>query len=198
MAPQTSLFLAPADPRQTPSITGLVDVLRELAIIDTPLAAHTYLAGDGFMRHIVFAGCSPQLRLTPPADDGSPFCHIALHGPFPQPHLVTGPNTVKPRCPHCRARINDWRAQLASAAETGGIATCPGCSARVAAYALDWRGHALGARVLIEMRNVFPGEASPSDQLLDALRRYSGDPWRYAWAAWLPTEAERDTGPTMI
>ena len=119
-----------------------------------------------------------------PADGSRRFCHVALHGPFETPRLVTGPNTVKPRCPHCRARFDDWRERLDDW-RSGKTATCTRCGETWPAYALDWREHAIGGRVLVELRNVFPGEATPSDLLLRRLGEATGMPWRYAWAACL-------------
>jgi hypothetical protein len=62
---------------------------------------------------------------------------------------------------------------------------CAGCDRSWSIHELDWRAHAISGRVLIELRNVFPGEASPSDLLLKCLQEQSGEPWRYAWAAYL-------------
>jgi hypothetical protein len=60
---------------------------------------------------------------------------------------------------------------------------------------LDWRQHALCGRLLIELRNVFPGEAAPSDTLLRELRLATGSDWRFAWAGYLAA-ANEDARPT--
>ena len=109
---------------------------------------------------------------------------MALHGPFELPRLVTGPNTVKPRCPGCRGRFDDWRDRLPGW-QSGEPAICTGCGGSWPAWALDWREHAIGGRVLVELRNVFPGEAIPSDLLLRRLKEATAIRWRYAWAAYL-------------
>jgi hypothetical protein len=184
MSALTSLFLAPADPLACPDPKRVADVLRTLAISGDALGAQLYAAGEGFARHVVFAGCSPHLVMEPPAEGSRRFCHVALHGPFETPRLVTGPNTVKPRCPHCRARFDDWRDRLA-AWEAGEAAHCRACGNRSAPHELDWREHAINGRLLVELRNVFPGEASPSDLLLQQLAAATGIPWRHAWAAYL-------------
>jgi len=180
----TSLFLAPADVNATPGMTALVALLKELEIIADPLGPTTYVAGDGFAQHVVFAGCSPHLVMQPAADGNPAFCHVGVHGPFPSPRLVTGPNTVKPRCPQCRGRFVDWREQL-STWSAGGAAVCRECGYTGAATRLDWRQHAIAGRVLLEMRNVFPGEATPSDRLVRRLEETFNQPWRYAWAGML-------------
>ena len=94
MSALTSLFLAPADPLACPDREAVADVLQTLAISGRALGDRIYAAGEGFARHVVFAGCSPYLVMEPPADGSRRFCHVALHGPFATPRLVTGPNTV--------------------------------------------------------------------------------------------------------
>ena len=189
MSTLTSLFLAPADAQTSVPRDLAIAVLRRLDIIGDEIGTDSFSAADGFSRHVVYAGCSPYLVMQPPTDGSRQFCHVAVHGPFDRPRLVTGPNTVKPRCPACRTRFDDWRAALSAwqAGETQ--ADCPGCARRWPAYRLDWRGHAIAGRLLIELRNVYPGEASPSDGLLHALQKATGTAWRYAWAGYLDCTA---------
>ena len=187
----TSLYLAPRDPDAAPSRATLLGVLTELQVSAAALDEARFSAGDGFSRHVVFAGCAPHLVFEPPSDGSLSFCHVALHGPFDRPRLVTGPNTAKPRCPHCRARFDDWRSRLSSWQDSDPGAHCTGCGRDWAPARLDWRGHAIAGRVLIELRNVFPGEASPSDLLLQRLEQATAQPWHYAWAAYLDTVAPR-------
>ncbi len=188
MADLTSLFLAPQDPFADASGHAVSQVLRELKIIGDPLGDDLYRAGDNFSRHVVFAGCSPHLVMEPPEGGSRRFCHVALHGPFAQPKLVTGPNTVKPRCPHCRKRFDDWREHLQQWLRNGQQVRCEHCGTVNSVHTIDWREHALSGRYLIELRNVFPGEATPSDVFLQTLEQESKMPWRYAWAAYLDTD----------
>jgi hypothetical protein len=186
MPEPTSLFLAPADTDAAPDPASVTTVLDELGIIAQPLSGtglqRRFAAGPGFARHVVFAGCSPYLVTTPPPGGGLDFSHVAVHGPWPQARLYTGPNTVKPRCPHCRARFADWRERLAQWQEPGASVTCPGCGAVVPVRELDWRGHALSGRLLIEFTRVFAGEAAPDDRLVAALQRSTGVEWSCGWA----------------
>lgn len=187
MSQATSLYLAPANPDSAPEIHAVRQVLADLEIIADSLGPGTYRAGDGFSRHVIFAGCSPYLVMQPPEDDSLSFCHVAMHGPYTGPRLVTGPNTVKPRCPACRARFDDWRDRLSAWRAGTERARCSSCNEQWSPSALDWRSHAIGARVLVELRNVYPGEASPSDQLMHGLETATGEDWRYAWAGYLDT-----------
>jgi len=184
MPEPSSLYLAPVDAACAPKVDDVVAVLRRLGVIADELGPGLYAAGDGFSRHVVYAGCSPYLVMEPPEKGSLQFCHVALHGPYAEPRLVTGANTVKPRCPACRARFEDWREHL-RAWQAGGTADCGNCGSRWHPYQLDWRNHAISGRVLVELRNVFPGEASPSDVLLHGLADAAGIDWHYAWAAYL-------------
>jgi hypothetical protein len=186
----TSLFLVPDDPGLAPELRCIEAVLQDLHVIAAPLAPRRFAAGEGFPRHVIFAGCSPHLVMQP-ADDGDlAFCHVALHGPFAAPRLVTGPNTVKPRCPHCRRRFDDWRNRLPTWNGPAATAVCDGCGTVQAPVRLDWRQHAVGGRVLIELRNVFPAEAMPSDTLLQRLHAATGTGWQYGWAGLLTDDAD--------
>jgi hypothetical protein len=179
----TSLYLAPADPSAACRLGAVTDTLRELGVITDALDGASFLAGDGFLRHVVFAGCSPHLAMRPPEDGSRAFCHVTLHGPLASPGLVTGANTFAPRCPTCRNRFADWRDAVDAWADAGSSAQCRACGAIHPPGALDWRQQAIAGRVLVEFHNVFPGEAAPSDTLLHRLADATGQAWRYAWTA---------------
>jgi hypothetical protein len=185
MSQLTSLYLAPNDPDSAPAVHSVRHVLADLEIIADGLGPASYAAGGGFSRHVIYAGCSPYLLMQPPQDGRLNFCHVVLHGPYGRAKLVTGPNTVKPRCPVCRTRFEDWKDRLADWQSGSGAAHCGGCGHDCRASQLDWRGHAISGRVLVELRNVFPGEASPSDPLMHSLKMRTGEDWHYAWAAYL-------------
>ena len=190
MSIPTSLYLAPGDADSAPPIQVVREVLADLEIIADRLGPRSYAAGDGFSRHVIYAGCSPYLVMKPPQKGSLRFCHVALHGPYARARLVTGPNTVKPRCPGCRARFIDWRDHLAAWRAGSAQAYCGTCGQGWSPSELDWRNHAISARVLVELRNVYPGEASPSDQLMHDLETATGDGWRHAWAAYLDENRE--------
>jgi hypothetical protein len=192
----TSLFLAPTESERAAPRDAVVALLRELAIIDGPLDDGRFLAGEGFARHVVFAGCSPHLVMTPPADGGQAFCHVGVHGPLAAPLLVTDPQAPKPRCPACRTRVDGWRERLRAACPEQGAWDCTGCGLPLTPCTLDWRQHALCGRFLIELHNVFPGEAAPSDRLMRRLEETLGAPWQFAWAASRPATAPIDQSTT--
>lgn len=176
-----SLFLAPGAPDELPEVDLVIEALRELEVIGSPLTEHSFSAGAQFSQHIVFAGCSPHLVMQPPADGGPAFSHLLVHGPLERPLLVTAPGQARPRCPSCRQRVEAGRAPRDPAASW----ECPACHDVIAACDLDWRHYGLCGRVMVEAVNVFPGEAAPSDALLQALGRTTSSPWRHGWAAYL-------------
>lgn len=192
----TSLYLSPLDPYLAPDRARVQSVLSDLGVIAEALDEDTFTAGEGFSRHVVFAGCSPHLVMSPPTKDSRQFCHVAIHGPFGAPHLATGPNTVKPRCPECRQRLSDWQEQLGEWTATGRPFRCNGCDARRHPCRFDWREQAACARFLVELRNVFPGEAAPSDRLLEALQEATCHPWHHAWAGYFESEDTLRDQPT--
>lgn len=179
-----SLYLFPAAPFATPpDASMLLGVLTKNGLLGKALGASRFLAGDGFFRHISFAGCSPSMQLEPPGDGSHDFTHISLSGPFTRPRLVTSKHHSRPRCPHCGQRMNDWKARIADwqknpAAEI----LCSGCHQSSAAAMLDWRRYAACGRLMIEIHQVFPGEAVPGDNLMTELKKGSGCEWRYGWA----------------
>lgn len=177
----SSLFLHPTETNAVCDLIPVQQVLASLSILGEPLSPNTaqqvFYAAEGFARHIIFAGCSPYLRFSPQDANDDAFCHVALHGPFAKPVIQTGQNTSKPRCPHCRGRLTDWQQRIESPA-----IPCAHCGQLLEAIELDWHQQAAVGRILIEMRNIFPGEATPGDQLMSTLNKATGFTWRYAWA----------------
>jgi len=180
-----SLYLSPVDPDELPDLGSISESLCELQV-SGPLLSEApgklvYAAGSGFPRHVIYAGCSPHLRFEPEGPHDRDFCHVALLGPYPKPGVITGENTVTPRCPACRKRLSSWQEHL----HTGKL-SCQSCGLVSDAWAVDWRQHAASGRLFIELRNVFPGEASPSDLFMSTLNEATGMPWAYSWAGMSP------------
>jgi len=176
-----SLFLFPQSRDDSCDLNSLEQTLQSLDIISDTLSnkknCRVFKAGESFPRHVIYAGCSPYLKFEPENVSDHAFCHVAIHGPFTQAELITGQNTVKPRCPHCRARLKDWQARIHQPAQA-----CPSCEMELETIELDWRQHAAVGRNFVELRNVFPGEAAPSDRLLNNLKQTTDFKWSYAWA----------------
>jgi hypothetical protein len=128
------------------------------------------------------------LEFTPPDDGSHGFCHVALHGPFDRPHMITGPYTRNPRCPNCNDRVSDWRALEIAWQASGESAPypCPRCGMASTVDRWHWRRHAVFGRFLIAVRSVFPSEGVPSDAFLHLLSTGTDVEWDYGWAATIP------------
>jgi len=131
-------------------------------------------AGPRFPELITFLGCSPYLRLDPDPSGGEAFCHVGVRGPFERPRLIVGRNTRPPRCPGCHRQIVEWQAGLGD--ET---IHCHQCGGVFPLESIAWRRNGGFGRLFLELFNVFPGEAVPSEELLGALREIT--PSRGEW-----------------
>ncbi len=172
-----SLYLFPAmADQEPPDLEAVQTCLTGQQFIGNNLDQHHFLVGERFFEHVIFAGCSPSMQLQPPDDDSGQFVHLRLLGIYAVPKQFVSSQYSKPRCPTCRLRIKDWQ-QL-----SGELPPCPSCGRNNTLESLDWRNYAARGRLLVEIRDVFPGEAVPGEQLLSALMAIDGQEWRYGWA----------------
>ncbi len=179
------LYLHPG--RSTIDTDKVLDRLRHMAFIGAPYRhaaapdSRRWLAGERFPRLITFLGCSPHLAFKPPEDGSDDFCHIQLDGPHASPRFRHGRNTRAAQCPACRFRPDDWKSLIAHAkADANTPWTCPACATVTPLGELSWRRNAGSAAVFIVVHSVFPNEAVPNPELIDALRQASGNiDWRH-------------------
>ncbi len=179
------LVLSPADPFYLiQDIKSLIARLRSIHFCAGPmqkLNGHHYLLGDRFMQLVSFVGCSPFIRLKP-TEDGQPFCHLVVDGPYPKPIFLQGRNTTSPSCKQCRKRIPDWQpliSQWLMQPETF-QAICPYCGHQQNPASYNWRQSAGSGRLFLFVENIFPNEAIPSPELLKTLE--AGDQDSAAWS----------------
>jgi len=168
-----SLFLTPQNPASKfHDLQALkLQLVKDGLILDRD--NNPYTCGDEFAKLIIFMGCSPHLLFEPPEDGSDNYCHIILHQ-YTSAKLFTGSQTSPPRCPACRYRIADWKQTLNTTHWH-----CPECGHDTDIFHLDWKQNAGAGSLLIEIKNIFPGEAVPVDSLLNALKGLSGEKWRY-------------------
>ncbi|MES9832712.1 MAG: hypothetical protein ABW139_10780 [Candidatus Thiodiazotropha sp. DIVDIV] len=177
------LVLTPKDPYLLPEDPeAIFTKLQEIGLIDAPLQiGQAYLPGEAFMQLITFMGCSPAIRLAPDETD-QPFCHLLLEGPHSRPKLITGKNTLPPRCASCRKRLNDWQNtfKIREDKEDGWESQCPHCGHSQDPATYDFKQSAGCGRFLLFVENIFPQEAIPAQSLLENLKRSAmGEPWHY-------------------
>jgi hypothetical protein len=177
------LVLAPHPECGPPGRERVLDFLRASGFVGEPFSgadAEGFLIGESFLQLITFMGCSPHIELSPPAD-GASFCHVRLHGPLDAPRLLAGRNAQPPRCASCRGRIEPWREVLQDwrRQPAASSVSCPRCGQRQRPMDLDWRRQGGCARLLLEVADVFPGEAVPVPSLMQGLETLGAGPWRY-------------------
>jgi hypothetical protein len=182
------LVLAPRDALQAPGPDALIAGLQAArflgAALDTGLdpalnragvpAARAFTVGGDFLHLVSFTGCAVQIEVAP--NPGRPFCHVRIVGPSPGPLALLGCNTRPPRCPSCRAPLQDWRQHLGAAVP---MLACPACGTQHPAWAWDWKESGGFARLSLWVEEVFPGESAPTDALLELLSDLSAMPWRH-------------------
>jgi len=169
-------LLHPAEVPSGVNLDEAIALLTEIGFLAEALAgdAQTYLIGSGFLQLVTFMGCSPYIELEPPADGGKNFCHVQFHR-TESPYLMFGANTRPPRCPACRKALAVSPESLANREHV----PCPHCGEVSDIRSLGWRRDAGFADVFIEVHSVFPGEAVPTEGLLNRLKTLGGGDWKY-------------------
>jgi hypothetical protein len=165
-----------------PSLPAITERLTKIGLLDRPFRPEeqSFLTGPRFPQLITFLGCSPFLRLEPPDDGSSDFCHLRFLGPFDRPRLLYGSNTRAPKCPACARGLDNWQslAEQWEAEPDNSNFTCPHCGRHSSPLALEWRRKAGFGRFFLQVSEVFPGEAVPVGELMECLRA-DGDSWDY-------------------
>ena len=178
------LILAPRDPRCAPDRRPLIRALGGAGFLGAALTPEgdAYAVGEDFLHLIAFAGCAVQVELTPSTESDRPFCHIRIAGPFAEPALLIGRNTRPPRCPACRVPLRAWRDTLRDripGAWHPEPLPCPACATVSPVCTWDWKETGGCARLSLSVEEVFPGEASPTDNLMQVLEGVARTPWRH-------------------
>lgn len=174
------LVLAPRDPLACPDRDQLIRALSEAGFIAAAIADRhcAYQVGDAFLGLIAFVGCAVSIATDPKT--GGAFCHILIPPATAVPRCCYGRNTRAPRCPDCRGRLADWQSHIARwTHEPDAEVTCPKCGRSNVLWQWDWKQQAGFGRQLIEIEEVFPGEAVPTLGLLEQLERASGCAWDF-------------------
>lgn len=171
------LVLTPSDAWAAADRTRLHDALAAVGLLGAPLGGPpgAYRIGPQFLALITFAGCAVHIETETRDDSIRPFTHVRLGDPLAEVRLRVGRNTRLPRCPTCRERLADWRAAL----DLGQPLTCPACATATPACDWDWRAQAGCGRLFVDIEEVFPGEALPTQALMGALEALGAGPWRH-------------------
>jgi hypothetical protein len=175
------MILTTANPTDCPDGVSVIAALASVGFIGERLDGqvdHAFCVGPAFLSLVSFAGCAVRIETTP--NPHAPFCHLRCPPLAPFPRLYCGRNTRPPRCMDCRGRLDDWRERVDdwTTQPCRGV-TCPGCGATRLPWQWDWKEQGGFGRWVILVEEVFPGEAAPTQSLLDLLADASGTRWRH-------------------
>ena len=135
------------------------------------------LAGDNFLSLITFLGCSPNINLQPV--EGENHCFISVIQQTQEAECLGYTQTVNPKCPVCKKRINNWK--IPDWQKAGQLCHCDKCQNKTLYSELNWKHECGFARCGFEISHIYPHEAVPTDQLLNSLSEFSGFDWEYCY-----------------
>ena len=176
------LVLTTNEPQAAPDSGLVIESLLGAGFIGAPLHGleRAYAVGPTFLSLLAFTGCAVAISAEPGAGESVPCCHVRILPVSPAARLLWGRNTRPPRCPVCRAPLQEWgRRVQAWLDQPQRGATCPACGETRPPWRWDWKGQAGFGRLFLAVEDVFPGEAVPMPPLFDVLTRASGLGWRH-------------------
>lgn len=188
--PDNRLILYPRAISTRVNLSALLKILQNIGLIANELPAASvngqsghYLVGERFFEQVIFLGCSPQLKLTPPEkheDRATEFCHIGIDC-SDEIKFLGGNNVRAPQCPQCKSVDKNWRTILQQWQQAPEVFTrqCPQCGATKPLHMLNWRRTAGFAAVSVHIWGVHQSEAVPNDSLLNALQALTHCSWQY-------------------
>ena len=160
-------------------ISILISLLTDINLISGAQDnSQHYLPGNEFIQLITFLGCSPEINLSP--EDGDKYCYITISDIASDAQCLGHTATVKPKCPKCRAKLDNWQ-QVENWQSAKTHINCNKCGETFPMHKLKWRQEAGYARFIISVANIHPHEAVPSENLLIALERLTGFEWNYCY-----------------
>ncbi len=161
-----------------------IAVSQDLGLIDAPLQKSNdrWHAGERFLEHVVFMGCSPHIAFAPQHENDLRFCHVRIPPSSTQPVLSRDARSPTPRCAQCNQGLNDWFAGTINDAHTELPDLCPHCKNRLSIEQIRWRKRSALSLSRIEIWNIFEREAVPADALLHGLQEATGTVWSVSYA----------------
>lgn len=179
MMQTTRLVFHPQQPQQAIDYPQLLRCLKEIEYIETE-SEHdgNFLPGNQFLSLLTFLGCSPSINLTP--TEGEKHCSIRMIDEKERAVCLGHTQTAKPKCPDCKKRIGTWKDEYWQQPDQQIL--CDKCQAENTFSTLNWKHECGYARGGFEVVNIYPHEAVPTEQFLDALHQYTGFAWSYCYA----------------
>lgn len=174
----SKLIFFPENPDNSVNENLLKTELNAIKFInETAYSDNHYLPGDHFLSLLTFLGCSPNINLAP--TDSEDHCYISFIQKSEEIQCLGFTNTVNPKCPNCKKRIANWKTENWN--RTGEICQCDKCLTNTLYAKLNWKQEAGFGRCGFEISHIYPHEAVPTDQLLNALQDISDFKWSYCY-----------------
>lgn len=180
------LILHAADPaHRPPDVRAMTATLADIGLVDSPLPglAAAWYAGDAFLSHVIFLGCSPQVDFRPRDPEQAAaghFCHVRYQWQEAGPVFRSSAGRLQPRCPGCRGQLEQWQELVRDwPSDREATVCCAGCGRSLQSSELDWRQCAGFGRWFLEIWNIYPHEAVPTEGLITRLEQVADTPVRY-------------------
>jgi len=177
--PVSRLIFFPEDTHQITDYKKLVTTLVNSGLIQSQAHSENhYLPGDNFLSLLTFLGCSPNINITP--SDNEDHCFISLIPVSEKAKCLGFTRTAKPKCPSCTRRIANWETEHWQ--QHNQTCLCDKCQTKTLYADLNWKQECGFGQCGFEIAHIYPHEAVPGEQLLNALEQYSGFKWQYCYA----------------
>ena len=154
----------------TVSTEKLIKYLSEIEFLDLSVDAQIHLPGKQLMDYITFLGCSPSLKLGEIESTIRFFYFDHVNG-------LGGESIETIKYPLCKHQV-DQPSKLLSKFADNPYWHCPVCGQEGKINEINWRKTAGFSKLFIEVSQIFPKEAIPSDKLLDTLLRFTKTDWK--------------------
>lgn len=175
------LVLHAADPFHGIEDPGaVVSALERIGLVGKPVQEEpdAWFAGEEFLSLVTFLGCAPHIDLVP--EDAAQlekgrFCHVRWQSVSGSPQFRRAPGQLRPRCRQCRKPVPGWE-QMVESWQAGEEADseCENCGAALTPAALNWRQSAAFGSWFLEIWDIHPQVAVPSDAMMAALEEATG------------------------
>ena len=177
--PTCKLIFFPANSEDIVSNELITEILNDIDFIALPSYENNhYLPGENFLSLLTFLGCSPNINLLPTENESH--CHISLIEHMKNPQCLGYTSTCNPKCPHCTKRISHWKTDYWKTA--GSKCICDKCDTESTYDKLNWKQECGFGRCGFEIAHIYPHEAVPTDQLINALNTNTDIDWDYCYA----------------
>ncbi len=171
-----SLFLYAEDSKNfNLSKTQLIDYLQEIDFITNQTRSLPLQVGSKLMDYITFLGCSPALQR------GDIESSISIHH-FNQLTGLGGKSIQTIRYPGCKHPVHQPENLITSYPEVKKW-KCPVCGIEGKTDEIQWRKSVGFSTIFIEISQIFPKEAVPSDKLLNALNKFTNHHWQWFYSS---------------